>query len=91
MITQMINAFLFIDSLKFSSLILTTFVITSYLGKDGYMCDMSKLIIALSSSSMTFLILPTNCSLSLIQPLPLLTKGLISFNIFFAISYVGEF
>ena len=45
MITNSINPFLFIDSLKFSSLIhLKTSVITSCLGKDGYMSDVSKLI-----------------------------------------------
>ena len=49
MFTNSINAFLFIDVLTFSPLILlTTSVITSCLGKDGYMSDMSKLIVNIS-------------------------------------------
>ena len=44
MITNSINAFSFIDGLKFLSLILlATSVITSCLGKDGYMSGMPKL------------------------------------------------
>ena len=43
MITNSISAFLFIDGLKCSLLILLRTVITPCLGKDGYMFDMYML------------------------------------------------
>lgn len=67
MITNSSNAFSFIDGLKFLPLILlATSVITSCLGKDGYMTGMPKLTLVLFSASLIFLILSTNLFVSLI-------------------------
>ena len=65
MITNSINAYLFLDGVKFLSLILLTISVkTSCLGKDGNMFNISKLTIVSSSSSFTFLVSLTNCSTS---------------------------
>ena len=67
MITNSSNAFSFIDGLKFLPLILlAASVITSCLGKDGYMTGMPKLTLVLFSASLIFLILSTNFFVSLI-------------------------